>query len=86
MPFDNHVSHRLREILAGEVMDSEGVTIKDNRMFSGLAVMVNGYMCCGIVGRKLVVRVGGNEYEQALSQPHAPHGFHWSGDAWLCLC
>ena len=56
MPFDIHASHRLREILSGEIMDSEGVTIKDNRMFSGLAVMVNGYMCCGIVGRNLVVR------------------------------
>jgi len=71
MPFDDHVAHRLREILAGEVMDSEGVTIKDKRMFGGLAIMVNGHMCCGIVRRKLVVRVGGNDYEQALSQPHA---------------
>jgi len=71
MPFDIHASHRLREILSREVMDSEGVTIKDTRMFGGLAIMVNGHMCCGIVGRKLVVRVGGNEYEQALSQPHA---------------
>jgi len=52
-------------------MDSEGVTIEDKRMFGGLAIMVNGHMCCGIVGRNLVVRVGGNEYEQALSQPHA---------------
>jgi TfoX/Sxy family transcriptional regulator of competence genes len=73
MPFDNHVSHRLREILSGEVMDSEGVTIKDRRMFGGLAIIVNGHMCCGVVGRKLVVRVGRNEYEQALSQPHAHH-------------
>src|SRR6267142_5709919 len=71
MPFDDHVAHRLREILAGEVMDSEGVTIKDKRMFGGLAIMVNGHMCCGIVGRDLVVRVGRNEYEQALSQHHA---------------
>ena len=71
MPFDIHASHRLREILSREVMDSEGVTIQDRRMFGGLAIMVNGHMCCGIVDRKLVVRVGGNEYEQALSQPHA---------------
>ena len=71
MPFDDDVAHRFREILATEVMDSEGVTIKDKRMFGGLAIMVNGHMCCGIVGRRLVVRVGGNEYERALSQPHA---------------
>src|SRR5262249_20602469 len=61
---------RLRELLAAEVMESEGVTIKDKRMFGGLAIMVNGHMCCGIVGRDLVVRVSRNEYEHALSQPH----------------
>jgi TfoX/Sxy family transcriptional regulator of competence genes len=71
MPFDDHVAHRLREILAAEVVESGGVSVEDKRMFGGLAIMVNGHMCCGIVGRNLVVRVGGNEYEQALSQPYA---------------
>lgn len=40
-------------------------------MFGGLAFMVNGHMCCGIVGENLVVRVGAEAYERALSQPHA---------------
>ena len=40
-------------------------------MFGGLAFMVNGHMCCGIVGEELVVRVGADDYPQALSQPHA---------------
>ena len=70
MPFDEQTAHRLRNILAEEVADSE-VTIKDKRMFGGFAMMVNGYMCCGIVGQDLVVRVAANEYEEALSQPHA---------------
>ena len=70
MPFDERIAHRLRNVLAEEVTDSE-VTIQDKRMFGGLAIMVNGHMCCGIVGQKLVVRVAGTEYEEALSRPHA---------------
>ncbi len=40
-------------------------------MFGGLAFMVNGHMCCGIVGEDLVVRTGVGTYHEALSQPHA---------------
>jgi hypothetical protein len=40
-------------------------------MFGGLAFIVNGHMCCGIVGKDFVVRTGPDEYEAALSQPHA---------------
>jgi TfoX N-terminal domain len=40
-------------------------------MFGGLAFMVNGHMCCGIVGEDLVVRTGPDRCEEALSQPHA---------------
>ncbi len=40
-------------------------------MFGGLAFMVNGHMCCGIVGKDLMVRTGRDQYEAALSQPYA---------------
>jgi hypothetical protein len=33
--------------------------------------MVNGHMCFGIEGQNLMVRVGADQYEQALSQAHA---------------
>jgi hypothetical protein len=39
-------------------------------MFGGLAFMVRGHMCCGIIGQDLVVRVGVDQYEQAISEPH----------------
>jgi TfoX/Sxy family transcriptional regulator of competence genes len=39
-------------------------------MFGGLAFIVNGHMCCGIVGEDLVIRVGAEEHEKALYQPH----------------
>lgn len=31
--------------------------------------MVNGHMCCGVVGEDLVVRVGAKKHPDALSQP-----------------
>jgi TfoX N-terminal domain len=40
-------------------------------MFGGLAFIVNGHMCCGIVGKDLVVRTVPDGSEQALGQPHA---------------
>ncbi|MBI3779990.1 MAG: TfoX/Sxy family protein [candidate division NC10 bacterium] len=47
----------------------EGITQK--RMFGGIAFMLRGHMCCGIVNNDLVIRVGPTRYEQALAQPHA---------------
>ena len=40
-------------------------------MFGGLAFMLNGHMCCGIVGDNFVVRTGPDKFEAALSRPHA---------------
>ena len=70
MPFDEQTAHRLRSVLAEELSDCD-VKIEDKRMFGGFAIMVNGHMCCGVVGQDLVIRVAANEYEEALSQPHA---------------
>ena len=65
MPFDESVAVRIRTLLRG--VDC----VDEKRMFGGLTFMVNGHMCCGIVGDDLVVRTGPEEYEEALSQPHA---------------
>jgi len=39
----------LLNVLSEEVTEP-GAIIKDKRMFGGLAIIVNGHMCCGIVG------------------------------------
>ncbi len=65
MPFDESLAERVRSLLGGDY------SLKEKRMFGGLAFMVNGYMCCGIVDKSLVVRVGVKGYRKALSQPHA---------------
>ncbi|HEU4402757.1 MAG TPA: TfoX/Sxy family protein, partial [Candidatus Polarisedimenticolia bacterium] len=42
----------------------------EKKMFGGLAFMLDGRMCCGIIGRDLMVRVGPERYEEALAEPH----------------
>jgi TfoX/Sxy family transcriptional regulator of competence genes len=65
MAYDEDVAFRIREALAAQ----GGVTEK--KMFGGLAFMVNGHMCCGLAKGELMVRVGPEQYEEALAQPYA---------------
>ena len=44
---------------------------EQKQMFGGVCFMVNGHMCCGVAGKKLMVRVGPERYAAALKQPHA---------------
>jgi TfoX/Sxy family transcriptional regulator of competence genes len=65
MAFDEGLAQRIREALE----DRSGVTEK--KMFGGLAFMLGGNMCVGVVGHELMVRVGPDAYEDALAQKHA---------------
>jgi len=65
MPFDEALGERVRTLLRGTH------SLKEKRIFRGLAFMVNGHMCCGIVDKNLVVRTGPEQYEAAISKPHA---------------
>ncbi|MBN1781143.1 TfoX/Sxy family protein [bacterium] len=40
-------------------------------MFGGLAFMISGNMCCGIVGDRLMARVGPEAYEACILKEHA---------------
>jgi TfoX/Sxy family transcriptional regulator of competence genes len=64
MAYDESVAARVREALAG----TPGVVEK--RMFGGIAFMLRGNMCCGVIGDRLMLRVGPKGYEAALSRPH----------------
>jgi TfoX/Sxy family transcriptional regulator of competence genes len=65
MAFDEAVAGRVREALAG------GPNVVEKKMFGGVAFMVRGNMCCGVIGGRLMLRVGPKGYETALSRPHA---------------
>ena len=65
MGYDEQLAARLRKAL-GSV---RGVT--ERRMFGGIAFMVRGNMCCGVIDDQLMVRVGPNAHERALRLAHA---------------
>jgi TfoX/Sxy family transcriptional regulator of competence genes len=65
MAYDENLAQRMRVYLA----DQED--LQERKMFGGLAFMVRGHMCCGVVGNELMVRVGSEQYTAALAQPHA---------------
>jgi hypothetical protein len=62
--YDERLAARVRAIVGHPGM-------AERRMFGGLAFLLNGAMCCGIVKRDLVVRVGPERYTEALARPHA---------------
>lgn len=65
MAYDEGLANRLREVLGGHRGLSE------RKMFGGLALMVHGHMVCGVLGDDLMVRVGSDQYDEALSAKHA---------------
>lgn len=65
MSLDEAVVGRVRKALAGTP------DVVEKRMFGGVAFMVRGNMCCGVIGDRLMLRVGPMGYETALSRPHA---------------
>ena len=65
MAFDEGVAQRLREAL-----QSRGDVV-EKRMFGGIAFMVRGHMCVGVLGESLMARVGPAQYRTLLSEPNA---------------
>ena len=65
MAYDEALAERIRALIGADPRVSE------RKMFGGIAFMVGGNMCCGIVRDELMVRLGPEKYEQALAQPHA---------------
>ncbi len=64
MPFDAKLAERVRKLLNGQR------SLEEKRMFGGLAFLVNGHMCCGVLNSDLVLRVGQKEYERAILRPY----------------
>lgn len=65
MAYDEGIAQRLREVFAGRE------DVVEKKMFGGIAFMVAGNMCCGVVGDRFMARVGPDRYGEALSRPHA---------------
>lgn len=63
MAYDEDLAERVRSVMT-ERFD-------ERKMFGGLAFMIGGNMACGVVRDELMVRVGPDDYPQALARPHA---------------
>jgi TfoX/Sxy family transcriptional regulator of competence genes len=65
MAYDEHLATRIRDYL------SNITEFEERKMFGGLCfMMMRGHMCAGIVGSRLMLRVGPIRYQDALAQPH----------------
>jgi TfoX/Sxy family transcriptional regulator of competence genes len=72
MAFDKALAARVREVLARK----EGTT--ERKMFGGLAFLLNGNMCCGVTGDRLMLRLGEGGAAEALAEPHT-HPMDFTG-------
>jgi TfoX/Sxy family transcriptional regulator of competence genes len=63
MAYDERLAVRIRGVLA------DANDVSERKMFGGLAVLVNGNMACGVVGDKLMLRLGRVGAEEALRRP-----------------
>jgi TfoX/Sxy family transcriptional regulator of competence genes len=64
MAYDEDLADRIRDALA----DRDDVT--ERKMFGGLAFLVSGNMCCGVIGSDAMLRLGADAADAALDEPH----------------
>ena len=64
MPYEESVAERVRQVLP------RTANVREIKMMGALIFMVDGHMCCGVSGNRLMVRVGAEAYQEALKQPH----------------
>lgn len=64
MAYDESVAKRVRDCLA------EHGDITEKKMFGGIAFMHRGHMCCGVIDRRLMARVGPDAYADTLALPY----------------
>jgi TfoX/Sxy family transcriptional regulator of competence genes len=62
--YDAELADRVREVL------SLRERVSEREMFGGIGFMLDGNMACGVIGEELIVRLGPEEGERALAEPH----------------
>ena len=65
MAYDLKLAERVARLLKGRKR------IIQRQMFGGVCFLLNGHMCCGVESRRLMVRVGPEQYNAALGKRHA---------------
>ena len=65
MAYEEQLANRVRQALTRRAI------FEERAMFGGLAFMVRGHMCCGLVKNKLMIRVNPDAYDELLGEPGA---------------
>lgn len=63
MAYDQNLAERIAEYLESTP------DVVERKMFGGIAFIIQGNMAVGVSDDSMMVRVGADEYEAALSQP-----------------
>lgn len=64
MAFDQGLAERIRYLMR------DRRAVEEKKMFGGLCFLIRGHMFCGIVGDRLMVRVGPEKYAAYLKEEH----------------
>ncbi|WP_372789517.1 TfoX/Sxy family protein [Paraconexibacter sp.] len=64
MAYSEELADRIRDVIGAR----SGVT--ERRMFGGVVWMIDGNMAVGTLGEDLMVRVGAQDTQRALTEPH----------------
>lgn len=64
MAYNEQMAERVRESLGAKAPFSE------KKMFGGLALMVRGNMCLGVLGDSVMARVGRERHREMLEREH----------------
>jgi hypothetical protein len=64
MAYDEGLAQRVRRVLG------EKPGLVEKKMFGGIGYLVQGNMACGVNRGDLIIRVGPEQYEAALSRPN----------------
>ena len=64
MAFDETLAARIRQNLARRK------NVENKKMFGGIGFLLNGNMLVGVWRDSLIARVGSDEYERAVLEPH----------------
>ncbi|MBI1269422.1 RNA methyltransferase [bacterium] len=65
MAYDELLAKRVQKTLA-----ACGLEFSERKMFGGIAFMLNGNMCCGIIQDELVLRVGREVAREMIEDDH----------------
>lgn len=66
MAYNEELADRVRDAVLGATVD-----VVQRQEFGGLTIMVRGHSTVGVLGTDLLVRVGPDAYEDALTRPNA---------------